>query len=268
MNSKFPGVFETATGNGQKSFRSSFTYNGKHISLGSYKTAEAASAAYMTAHRIMKDRSIEIRDYSNDVSLKFDKFVSLINLRDNSIYFANPIYLCGKYFEYYFDSLTYATFDKDDLFYFSSHKIMKRGNHLFCEDFGAQVTIAQRFGIKAYSVAGRDHVFINGDNMDFRRENLEIINRYQGVRRKQTKLTVKYDVYIHINGDFKVGSYKSEEIAAIAYNKAIDILTANKVAKNFTPNYIESITGKEYAEIYSKVAISDKITNYGTVPEG
>jgi hypothetical protein len=50
--------------------------------------------------------------------------------------------------------------------------------------------------------------------------------------------------------------------AAIAYNKAIDILKKNGVKKNYTPNYIEGISPSVYADIYSRLKVSDKVRNY------
>lgn len=71
-----------------------------------------------------------------------------------------------------------------------------------------------------------------------------------------------YTVRIHINGNYTVGTYPTETEAAIAYNKAIDILKQNGLTKNFTPNYVEGVSPREYAEIYSSLQISPKITNY------
>ena len=53
---------------------------------------------------------------------------------------------------------------------------MKRGNHYFVADYGLQVNILNRYGIRNYSVRNRDYRFINGDETDFRRQNIEIIN--------------------------------------------------------------------------------------------
>ena len=50
--------------------------------------------------------------------------------------------------------------------------------------------------------------------------------------------------------------------AAIAYNKAIDILHSKGVTSNFTPNYVEAITPRRYAEIYSTLDIAPGILNY------
>ena len=75
----------------------------------------------------------------------------------------------------------------EDLFYYSSHKIMCRGNHYFVADYGMQQTLTSRYGIKSYGVPGVDYCFVNGDPTDFRRENLQIHNIYHGVRKRQQK---------------------------------------------------------------------------------
>ncbi len=48
-------------------------------------------------------------------------------------------------------------------------------------DYGMQVNILNRYGIRSFAVAGKDYLFLNGDDTDFRHENLQIVNRYQGV---------------------------------------------------------------------------------------
>ena len=98
---------------------------------------------------------------------------------------------------------------------------------------------------------------------DFRRENLEIHNIYHGVRAtKQKNGQYLYTARIHIKGNYIIGKYASEWEAAIAYNKAIDILGKNGVIKKYTPNYIDGITPRQYAEMYSNLQISPKIMNY------
>ena len=91
------------------------------------------------------------------------------------------------------------------------------------------MNILSRYGIKNYAVAGRDYLFANGNTRDFRYENLVIINRYHGVCQKTKQGQIYYETKIHWNGDFLVGRYENEIEAAIAYNKAIDILRKNGV---------------------------------------
>ena len=180
----------------------------------------------------------------------------LINLRDNGIYFGTPIYLKKGYFNYHLTKDIIFTFDIEDLFYFSSHKISKRGRHFFVADYGSQISVGARFGLKAYSVEGRDCRFINGDNLDFRRSNLEILNTYHGVILSPDGKS--YIARIHTSGYTKIGTYPTALEAAIAYNKAVDILSRSS-AKNFPLNYIDEVSGKVYAEIYNEIQINPSI---------
>ncbi len=255
------GVYEALKKDKTVYYRASMTYKRKHISLGSFSDKEEAHKAYLSAKNCMEG-NLQPADYNEQTILSYEKWIVLINLRDNNIYFQTPIYVRGKYFEYHLDQNYILKFDVDDLFYFSSHKIMKRGNHLFVADYGMQVSILSRFGLKNYAVVGKDYDFVNGDPLDFRRENLKIKNKYHGVLMEQRDNKTVYRTRIHINGYFKVGIYATIEEAAIAYNKAIDILKKNGIIKNFTPNYLEGISPSRYADIYSSLSISNKIINY------
>lgn len=242
-------------------YRSSITYKNKHISLGSYSTNLKAHKVYLEASNLLKDNKITLSSFHSKYLMNFNYFVSLINVRDNGIYFSNPIYLKKKFFYYYLSPDECMKFDIDDLFYYSSHKIMRRIGHFFVADYGMQVNIVNRYGIKNYAVLNRDYRFRNNDTYDFRAENIEIINRYQGVQKIVQHNKTVYKCVIHINGNFVVGNYKSEDEAAIAYNKAVDILIRNGLKKNFTQNYMEGLSPSIYAEIYSKIIISSKIKN-------
>lgn len=262
MGHNLPGVFTASKKDGTTYYRASITHKNKHISLGSYQTALLAYGAYLEGTALLTDTSLTLTDHSSHRVLPFAKWVSLINFRDNQIYFATPIYIRKNYFEYYLSQDLILKFDIDDLFYYSSHKIMMRGRHFFVADYGMQVNIMSRYGIKNYAVIGRDYRFVNGDNMDFRYENIEIFNAYHGVIKKNTKKGVRYVAKIHINGNYTIGTYNSDIEAAIAYNKAIDLLKKAGVSKNFSPNYLENLSPSAYADIYSKLHISPKITNY------
>lgn len=262
MESNPPGVFTAVKKDGTIYYRASITHKKKHISLGSYQTALIAYGAYLEGTSLLTDTSLTLDDYSNHRILPFGKWVTLLNFRDNQLYFATPIYMHKNYFEYYLSKDLILKFDIDDLFYYSSHKIMMRGRHFFVADYGMQVNIMSRYGIKNYAVMGRDYRFVNGDNMDFRYENIEIFNVYHGVIKKETKKGVRYVAKIHINGNYTIGIYDSDIEAAIAYNKAIDLLKKAGVNKNFSPNYLENLSPSAYADIYSKLHISPKITNY------
>lgn len=263
MSEKLPGVYEARQKDGTLRYRSSITHKGKHISLGSYTSSGAAHTAYCTARQLLSDASLTLHSYQAEACvLPFDKWVVLLNFRDNGLYFANPIYLRQKYFEYYLSPNTVLRFDRDDLFYYSSHRIMRRGRHFFVADYGMQVNIANRYGIKNYAVENRDYRFINGNPLDFRYENIEILNPYHGVRIRNTKDGIRYAAVIHLNGNYTIGIYERDIEAAIAYNKAIDILKKNGVSKSFTPNYLENLLPSAYADIYSGLKISSKIRNY------
>lgn len=258
--STLPGVFQAKKKNGETYYRSSITYRTKHISLGSFHTELEAHQAYLDALAITKPNStMTIENVQESQSLSFDKCICLLNFRDNGIYMKNPIYLRKTYFEYYYSASEVYLFDIDDLFYYSEHKIMKRNGHLFVADYGMQITILSRYGIKNYSVAGRDYLFNNGNPHDLRYENIQVINPYYGVQQIIKKGTLLYQTKIHVRGDYLVGIYQTAEEAAIAYNKAIDQLKAAGSLRNYQPNYIESLTGQQYAELYNQIAISPKL---------
>lgn len=262
MNLK-KGVFIAKKKSGEIYYRSSFNYKSKHISLGSYHTEELAHKAYLEALELINSPFLSINDYITGVNiLDFEKWVSIINFRDNGMYFKNPIYLRPKYFEYYFDQDWPYKFDVDDLFYYSNHKIMKRGGHLFVADYGMQVNILNRYGIKNYAVLGKDYMFVNGDTYDFRYTNIKIINKYNGVSKHIQDGREIYVCKIHINGDYLVGRYKSEDEAAIAYNKAVDTLKSKGVDINYSKNYIENLNESEYKKVYDGVKISKKLSNF------
>ncbi len=257
-----PGVFEAKKKDGTIYYRSNLTFKNKHISLGSYDSEAAAHQAYRVASSILTDTASIEDSYYMTYALPFQKIVSLINFRDNNMYISTPIYLRKNYFSYYLSINQELKFDIDDLFYYSSHKIMQRKGHLFVNDYGMQVTIQSRYGIKSHAVEGRDYQFVNGDSTDFRYSNLLIINPYHGVSRIERCGEYKYRTKIHINGNYTIGTYSTEEKAAIAYNKAVDLAKLHGINKNFPENYIETMSGKEYADLYSRLKISSKYIEY------
>jgi hypothetical protein len=179
------------------------------------------------------------------------------------MYVKTPIYLCHRFFLYFLSEKTVLKFDIEDLFYYSSHKIMSRGGYFFVNDFGMQTSILNRFGIRSHSVKGKDYQFRNGDEHDFRYSNVAIINRYYGVEQAQKNGRVVYKTRIHINGNYSIGTYSSENEAAIAYNRAVDLLLEKCPGiKDFQKNYIESLSYIEYASLYNNVKISKKFRRY------
>ena len=161
-------------------YRSSLTYRSKHISLGSFVSETEAHTAYLAALQLLES-VISVDDALLTPSLlSFEKIVMLINFRDNNMYIPNPIYLRKNYFSYYLAADRELKFDIDDLFYYSSHKILKRQGHLYVNDYGMQITLLSRYGIKSHAVCDRDYRFVNGDKNDFRYSNIEVINRGSG----------------------------------------------------------------------------------------
>ena len=262
MKRENAGVFPSRKKDGTVYYRASVTFKRKHISLGSFGDASSAHRAYIEAGLLLRDHEKAILDYSETSSLSFEKWVCLINFRDNGLYISHPIYIYKKMFNYYLSPTEILKFDAEELFYYSSHKIMVRGGHYFVADYGSQVNILNRYGIKNHAVEGRDYLFKNGDPLDFRLANLEIINRYTGVIKKVKKGRTLYRAVIHINGNFIVGEYESETEAAIAYNKAADILKTRGLSKNYQRNYIDNLSAEEYNDIYRSLDISAKIRSY------
>ena len=261
-----PGVYLNKKKDGTPLYRASITHGGKHISLGSFPTEQTAHQAYLEASSLfstMQPTHMLLEHFKQEQQvLPFEKWVVLLNYRDNHIYIKTPIYLEHRSFLYYYSQTCRYRFDVDDLFYYSNHKIMKRGNHLFVADYGMQVNILSRYGIKNYAVPGKDYRFVNGDDTDFRYRNIEIINHYHGVTKQTLKGREVYVTKIHINGDYIVGRYPTENEAAAAYNKAAMLLQEQGVNKNFPINYIEGINDIEYANLLMKVRISSKIRHF------
>lgn len=257
-----PGVYSAQKKDGTRYYRSSITYKNKHISLGSFDNEEDAHAIYNEASDLLHGNTSLESISSADLQLSFDKVVSILNFRDNGLYFGTPIYLRKNYFSYYLSENEELKFDVDDLFYYSSHRILRRQGHLYVNDYGMQVTLLSRYGIKNHAVCNRDYYFANGDVHDLRYSNIIIINHYYGVSMYKTKTQIRYRVKIHINGNYTIGTYATETKAAVAYNKAVDLAKASGIAKNFPANYIEELSAEEYADLYGKVKLSKKYLNY------
>jgi hypothetical protein len=253
------GLTKACKKNGEVYYRAGITYRNKHISLGSFNDITLGNKAYETANAILREGMYTLSDYDKAFGLPFEKWVILINYRDNGIYIRNPIYLRKNYFLYYIGKDNFYLFDTDDLFYYGHHKIMIRGGHLFVSDYGMQVSILSRYGIKNYAVAGKDYRFINGNEHDLRYSNIEVINQYHGVSFSKWKGQPCYVAKIHIEGDYVVGRYPTEKEAAIAYNKAADTLRRSGFLKNFPINYVAEADEIEYAKLYHKLRISRNI---------
>lgn len=257
------GIFKAKKKDGSEYFRASIHHNGKKISLGSFDREDAAIKAYREAHMIYQESIITIDNFSTFIrNLKPEKTVCLLNHRDNGIYIKTPIYLRPGYFSYFLKGEDELKFDNEDLFYYSSHTIMKRGGHLFVNDYGSQYSLQSRYGIFAYGVEGRDFRFVNGDPLDFRYENILIINRYHGVRHKKTAKGDFYTVKIHINGEYTLGRFRNETEAAVCYNKGADVANARGLNKDFMKNYIPELSSEEYHRLYDSIKLSEKYLKY------
>lgn len=261
------GVYTTSKKDGTTLFRASITVKDKHISLGSYPNEDAAHKAYLSAKRVLSGKKA-VESYAESfrdgkkIALPFDKVVMLCNLRDNGVYIKTPIYLEKRSFLYYYSPDIHYRFDADDLFYYSNHKIMKRGSHLFVADYGMQVNILNRYGIKSHAVAGRDYVFANGDETDFRYDNVKVINRYYGVTKVDNNGRDMYVAKIHINGDVIIGKYSTENEAAVAYNKAVYLLHEAGYDTAYPENYLEDLSELQYVALFNKVRVSENIRKY------
>ncbi len=263
------GVYQTKLKNGKPSYRASLTSHGRHISLGSFPSRAKAHRAYLEGRRILSDDPAtgdltidRLESIASSFVLSYSKIVMLLNLRDNGLYFATPIYIRKRLFHYYLSETERLTFDREDLFYYARHRIMRRGGHLFVADYGSQVTIFGRYGIRPFAVKDRDYRFINGDDTDFRYSNIEIINPYHGVLRQGNIGNYKYKAFLHLRGNHTVGTFDDPETAAIAYNKAVDLAKKNGITKDFPLNYLDSVAPRTYAEIYDSIRISDRLTTY------
>ena len=60
-----------------------------------------AHRAYEQGLLLLSDPSLTLQSYEKVSPLSFEKWVSLINLRDNGLYIGNPIYLGQQLFYYY-----------------------------------------------------------------------------------------------------------------------------------------------------------------------
>ena len=241
-----------------KSYKLYFVYNKEKIYLGSYASYEKAQEILAEAEALMQDPHHLIPDFSK-YKMDYKKVISLCNFRDNKKYIKNPIYIYTNYFHYYLSKDCILTFDLKELFYFSTYKIHKRGNYLYTQDNVSQKSILSRFGILNHSVVGKDYFFKNNDPYDFRKENLEIIKSYKGVTKKEKADGDIYIASIYIDSNLIIGYYASEIEAAIAYNKAIDLISDHTPQKLFTPNLIPYLTSDEYQSIYSSITVSPRL---------
>lgn len=257
-----PGVTAARKKDGTIYYRSSITIRSKHISLGSFSSAEPAGMAYREACLIFRENRYSLEDYHDGFALDFSKFVMLINYRNSGIYFKTPIYLQTDFFYYYLSPEQFLIFDREDLFFYANHKIQIRGGYLFICDYGSQYNILSRYGIKNYAQKGKDYLFVNQNEYDFRYENIKVINEYIGVTQITKDNQTGYECTIHVNGNLLVGRYPEKEQAAIAYNKAVDTLLSLGIRKKYVKNYISCYSPEQYHALYADIPISERISHY------
>ena len=112
-----PGVYEAKKKDGSLYYRTSITYHSKHISIGSYNKEEAANAAYREARKLLDANTLySPDDYHPDdfPHLSYQKWICLINFKNNGFYIKTPIYLYQKFFSYHLspsDILLFKAFD-------------------------------------------------------------------------------------------------------------------------------------------------------------
>ena len=256
------GVYPAQKKDGTPYWRASVTHKGKHISLGSFDDETVAKRAYREACVVLRgyaDKALpEISDYREGTcAMPFSKWVALINFRDNGIWCRGPIYLRKGYFEYYLSATEDYRFGPDDLFYYTYHTIQKRGGHLFVADYGMQVSVLSRYGVRPYSVPGRDHYFKNGDDHDYRPGNLVVVNRYMGVQQESRRKNFVARINMGSGKTIVVGHYDTEEEAAIAYNKAVDVLKAAGSDRAYEKNYLDDVSPAKYIVLYNNIKIRE-----------
>jgi hypothetical protein len=59
-----------------------------------------------------------------------------------------------------------------------------------------------------------------------------------------------------------IGRFKDEVTAATAYNKAVDYARDHGMKKQFTENYIEGLSPRRYADIYTSVELPQNFISF------
>ncbi len=263
------GIYASTYKNGMTYYRVSITYRNKHISLGSTDDENTAIMRYKLASSILRNNKYILTDYNKtDQSLDFEKWIVIMNFRDNGLYFKTPIYLSKSYFTYYLSRQRELFFDVDDMFFYSTHKIFMRGNYLFVNDYGMQINILSRFGIRNHSSLGKDYLFIDGNPNNFKYENIKINNPYIGVEQVIINHKPVYKAKIHLKGYVTLGYFQSIHKAAIAYNKAVDFMLRYITPdKNYSKNYIDAISTDEVEFYYTSIKLPAYLINKVSLPD-
>jgi hypothetical protein len=248
------------TKNNQITYRVYYPYYKKKIYLGLYKDLASATHAYDYVDQIMhSQKNLATCVQTSKAFISFHKLIILLNYRDTKLYFNKPIYLDGYFFSYYLDENTKLIFDKEDLFFFSTHTLGKRGGYLYVENGISQTSLLSRFGIPNYSKVGKDYFFKNENPLDFRRENLIVNNTFIGVSKEIKYKKEVYVARITLKNTLIIGYYETATQAAIAYNKAAMLLMDKNPKKQYTLNTLDYLTASEYSQIYESVAVSPRL---------
>jgi hypothetical protein len=85
-----------------------------------------------------------------------------------------------------------------------------------------------------------------------------------GVQEETVNGRIRYTASIHINGNFIIGHYPTETDAAIAYNKAADILNKKGLQKKFIKNYIYDFSSEDYLNRYEAIKVSEHIQSWNS----
>ncbi len=257
------GVYTTRTKGGTVYYKASITLRRRHISLGSYADPAVAHQAYLEAKALAAlPQPPDPDGWPPEGALPLEKWVCLANFLRSGIYTPRPLYLRHRYFEYYLSAEEVLKFDMEDFLYYSSHKISRRGGHLFVADFGMQLRIGLRYGIRAYGVEGRDFCFANGDTLDYRRENLRIHNGWHGVYPQGGSGGPSYVCRIQVRGLWKVGVYAQALEAAAAYNKAALYLMERGLPRRICLNDLSELPPDRLEALYASVCLPRRILEY------
>lgn len=240
-------------------YRVYYLFHSKKVYIGLYPSLTLAKQAYAFAEELLQS-CWGIEDLK-EAKISFLKCVSLINLRDHNMYLTSPIYVHDNYFDYYLSTELKLIFDLQDLFFFSTNKIHKRGNYIYIENSVSQTSILNRFHIPPNSVYNVDYYLINGNRYDFRRKNICVINHYIGVSREIKYKEEVYVARIIQKVPLVIGHYNSELKAAIAYNKAAELIMSKDSSKYYKLNQIDYLTSTEYNAIYEALPISPRLTS-------
>ncbi|MGL4798730.1 MAG: hypothetical protein ACRCWY_04925 [Cellulosilyticaceae bacterium] len=238
-------------------YRVYYMYQSKKIYIGLYETEKDAQDAYALVDTLMQG-NFSLDDYPHSPLLSYQKFISLANFKNNGKYFNTPIYIEPPHFKYFLDEQLYLLFDMRDLLFIANYRIHLKGNYLYLTIGIRQENLLKRFGIPNHATYGTDYICLNGNRYDLRRSNLSILNHYHGVQVEQRYNVTTYVTRIFLKTYLVVGHYETEMLAAIAYNKAVD-LVASTSSSTYEKNEFPFLTRHEYTQLYEKLRVSKRL---------